>query len=159
MNLVDNPYALQSNEAEMAFNVDLGIRDVLSSRKGFSEAGLAGEVLSQTKVAGEGVGASWSNPNNITAEGAGSASEHWSFVEGSGAEAFGGELRSKKHGFSLPENAVPVGVKVRIRGSWEEVGGGTLQEVYLSTIRLFKANVAAGTAKTPHQVKIGRAHV
>lgn len=115
LNLVDNPYDLKNGEAAFALNVDIGARDALSTRKGFSAANLSGTVSSQVKsptvvastdFSGEQPGSAWVGPNNVKAS--------------DNAYATSGGLGPTKRlgltgfGFALPAGAIPVGVKLRV---------------------------------------------
>jgi hypothetical protein len=128
MNLVDNPYSLEKDEAQLALNVDLGIRDVLNSRKGFTEAGLSAELQSQTKLVRSadtiakipvGSGTVWQNPGAITKPGTAEAAlaEHIGGGSGAGQTNW---LVGYNCGFALPVGAVPVGFSVRTK-SWGNV--------------------------------------
>jgi hypothetical protein len=114
MNLADNPYALQNNEAEIAFDVDLGIRDVLSKRAGFSESGLSATVESQTKlpqlaesIPVSGATIPWTGLTNIKlSDNSNTDASNSGLVKAESSEW----LAARKYGFLLPAGAVPVGV-------------------------------------------------
>lgn len=120
MNLVDNPYALSNNEAQIALNVDLGIRGVLSSRKGFSEGGLAGVSGSVSKLpkTGESIPAafespfaSWTNPENIKLKDGVYATTNLSNVKPAVHNQLA-IIRGKKYEAVLPASAQVRGIKV-----------------------------------------------
>lgn len=114
MNLIDNPYSLKSGEAQLALNVDIGLRDVLGSRKGFTSAGLGGVVGSQTKsptvVSTKAPGTTaWTNPENAK------ASDNAYATAALGAaqpETFSQQLFARGYGFVLPAGAIPLGVEL-----------------------------------------------
>lgn len=142
MNLVDNPYSLKSGEAQLATDVDIGLRDVLASRKGFSSSGLAGVVSSQTKspttVVTEGPGfANWVNPANVV-----SSNNVYATCT---LPIFGGKtfkIKATGYGFVLPAGAIPVGVQIRIE---KKAVNASSKETYDRNIQMLKANVASGT--------------
>lgn len=150
MNLVDNPYALRSGEAQLATDVDIGLRDVLGSRKGFSSTGLAGSVLSQTKTAatastaGTGAQAAWNTPMNGrvidgSSTNAGVSTAPGFFFPNSQ------RLELKEFGFTIPEGATILGIAVKVkRGRNYQSGGGGLKDL---EIRLLKSGVVAGENK------------
>lgn len=131
MNLVDNPYALKSGEAQIATDVDIGLRDVLASRRGFTGGGLAQTLSSQTKNAGKVIsdnsggfaaGVAWQNPENAKTVNLSNAVAPW-VVAGSRTQTFSQALRATNFGFVLPAGAIPVGVKVEIVRKKTNVGG------------------------------------
>lgn len=147
MNLVDNPFSLKPGEAQLAMNVEPGLRDVLSARKGFTSSGLAGVVASQTKspttftsTEGEFPGTSaWTNPGNAASSNNVYATA--SFPPKGGVTK---ELRGTNCGFSLPVGAKPIAVSVRFECKEE----GTPGQAFDEKIQLLVASSPSGTYKT-----------
>lgn len=118
MNLNDNPYSLKTGEAQLALDVDISLRNVLASRKGFSSAGLAGSISSQTKSPEEVEtgeeplgGPAWVNPSNAK-----SSNNSYATNTITAPGETSQEIKAKKFGFTLPAGAVPVGLVARVEG-------------------------------------------
>ncbi len=128
MNLVDNPYALKSGEAQLATDVDISVRDVLGSRKGFSGAGLSQTLSSQTKSAGKVISnpilgsVGWTNPENAKTLNFSYANANF-VTPGSRIGTSSQPLWATNFGFVLPAGATPVAVKVEMRRKKTNVGG------------------------------------
>jgi hypothetical protein len=138
MNLADNPYSLKSGEAQIATDVDIGLRDVLASRKGFTGAGLAQTLGSQTK--------SPTNAENVVAEPGGTPWTEIGNVKASDnnyATVTGNEFLhtwyayTSGYGFALPAGAVVVGVEAK--AEVQQPGG----KLTVLRMRLFGSGVDA----------------
>lgn len=141
MNLVDNPYSLRSGEAQLALDVDIGVRDVLGNRRGFAST-LVGAINSQTKSPGTvenfGVsGTSWTNPENAK------ASDNTRATISAAANWQSKTMRSKSYGFALPAGAIPIGVSTKV----ERSAGFGSAKVTDRSFQLVKASANAGTPK------------
>lgn len=146
MNLADNPYALKSGEAQLALDVDISLRDVLASRKGFSSAGLAGTISSQTKSPGKVENGSelngWTNPENAKSSNNTYATQKRQWFGGNSANMVASEF-----GFSLPAGAIVIGIFARWEVKWAKASGGGVVEDLGAKLRI--GGVSSGNRLYP----------
>lgn len=147
MNLVDNPYSLKSGEAQRALDVDIGLRNVLASRKGFTGVGLSTTLASQTKSASvvendASIGnTAWTNVGN--AKSADNSYAKASYVNaGTLASKLTNRLKWRDFGFSLPAGAIVVGVSANLERKSSILAASFVRDFRMD---LYKGGVVSGT--------------
>lgn len=161
MNLVDNPYALRSGEAQRALDVDIGLRDVLSNRHGYIPLPGVSEVLTVTKSpgtctsveeppppAGEGnprpAKKPWINPNNAKASDNTSTTVSITAPVSSPYIAESAYIKLSNFGNALPGTAVITGIAVFVEAKELKAlaASGNIQ------LQLVKAGVPVGSSRS-----------